>query len=544
LSVPVSVCDATMMQALRPVRAKASKLLSAPIGTNSKVDYQQAFGEAPASYEVSACHMPVMWPMHSEVSGANCSQNQMPMSPEAAGGMMWIQPVFWPVFSTNDGMQNGVPWDAAQGGGIKGMPFHQEPQQAVGGTFGLRKQRRSRRNGCQTGTRIASDAAMCPDELEEMRRAVKSTKQALEARNTEQALEARSKDEWSVRLPTKPAHAEKHNPSPKTLKQFTSSTSKTGKPSWADAKDEDDEEQGETSSMASLDTAESLKVHRDADLQQATTWNEHCGNAPDPISLDRNISNGSSLSALSLAEESFSLEADNAMLELDNVDGANFRPTMDWVVSTAWPLALTRNGCRVVQQAIDVGSLKDQKAIVEKLHGRVLEAMLSPHANHVLQKCIEILPGESMSFVLTELQGNGAFAARHRFGCRILQRLIEHCPASQAEGIISEVMVDTATLCRHQYGNFVVQHILQHASSEHRSAVAEVLCEDTIRLAKHRVASHVLSCAMVHCAPADVHKLTQVVGSLRGLSRREYGSFVVREVNRAARLMQDANIQE
>jgi hypothetical protein len=41
-----------------------------------------------------------------------------------------------------------------------------------------------------------------------------------------------------------------------------------------------------------------------------------------------------------------------------------------------------------------------------------------------------------------------------------------------------------------------------------------------------------------------VHKLTQVVGSLQGLSRREYGSFVVREVNRAARLMQDANVQE
>jgi len=508
-----------MMQALRPVRAKASKLLSAPIGTNSKVDYQQAFGEAPASYEVSACHMPVMWPMHSEVSGANCSQNQMPMSPEAAGGMMWIQPVFWPVFSTNDGMQNGVPWDAAQGGGIKGMPFHQEPQQAVGGTFGLRKQRRSRRNGCQSGTQFASDAAMCPDELEEMRRAVQSTKQALEARNTEQALGARNKDEWSVRLPTKTAGAKKHIPSPKTLKQFAASTSKTTE-RWADAKDEDDDE--EASSMASLDTATSLQL----------------------ANLCQQIDNVNPLQELNCAEEPLEADMEPALLELDSVDGANFRATMDWVVSTAWPLALTRNGCRVVQKAVDVGSLKDQKAIAQQLHGRVLEAIMSPHANHVLQKCIEILPGESMNFVLTELQGNGAFAARHRFGCRILQRLIEHCPASEAHGIISEVMADTATLCRHQYGNFVIQHVLQHASSDHRSAVAEVLCEDTIRLAKHRVASHVLSCAMVHCAPEDVHKLTQVVGSLRGLSRREYGSFVVREVNRAARLMQDANLQE
>jgi len=371
---------------------------------------------------------------------------------------------------------------------------------------------------------------MCPDELEEMRRAVQSTKQALEARNTEQALEGRNKDEWSVRLPTKTAGAKKHIPSPKTLKQFAASTSKTTE-RWADAKDENDDEEGEASSMASLDTAESLNFHRDA------------GIIADSANLGKleQVANANPLPEVGCAEEA---AMDTALLELDNSDGANFRSTMDEVVSTAWALALTKNGCRVVQKAIDVGSSKDQKAIAEKLHGRVLEAMLSPHANHVLQKCIEILPGESMKFVLTELQGNGAFAARHRFGCRILQRLIEHCPASQVEGIISEVMADTATLCRHQYGNFVVQHILQHASSEHRSAVAEVLCEDTIRMAKHRVASHVLSCAMVHCAPQDVHKLTQVVGSLRGLSRREYGSFVVREVNRAARLMQDANLQE
>jgi len=316
-----------MMQTLRPVRAKASKLLSAPIGTNSKVDYQQAhvsppsgltfaaaqqsFGEAPASYEVSACHMPVMWPMHTDsndVSGASCPQVQ------GSGGMMWIQPVFWPVFSTNDGMQGGVSWDAT----------HQKQQQTVGGTFGLRKQRRSKRNGCQTGTQFASDAAMCPDELEEMRRAVKSTKQALEARNTEQALEARSRDEWSVRLPTKPALAEKHNPSPKTLKQFTSSTSKTTE-RWADANDEDDEE-GEASSLASLDTADSMKVHGCADLQQATTWQEQ-------------IENVNPLPEVNCAQEA---AMDTALLELDNLDGENFRSTIDWVVSTAWSLALTK----------------------------------------------------------------------------------------------------------------------------------------------------------------------------------------------------------
>jgi hypothetical protein len=235
-------------------------------------------------------------------------------------------------------------------------------------------------------------------------------------------------------------------------------------------------------------------------------------------------------------------DADPVLMELGNADGEHFRSTLTGVLSSVWPLAMTKCGCRIVQKAAEVGTTSDQQEIAEKLHGHVQEAMRSPHANHVLQKCIEIMPPDRIDFVLTELKGEGAFAARHRFGCRILQRLIEHCPPWQTEELISEVLGDTARLCRHQYGNFVIQHILQHGTPAHRSAIAGVLCEDTIRLAKHRIASHVLSCAMVHCAADDVQKLTKVVlndaGQLADLSRRQYGSFVVREVNRAARMLQ------
>jgi len=244
-----------------------------------------------------------------------------------------------------------------------------------------------------------------------------------------------------------------------------------------------------------------------------------------------------------LAADSGTVEpTDPVLTQLENAEGANFRSTLDWVLNSVWPLALTKRGCRIVQKAMEVGTSADQQQITEKLHGHVHESLRSPHANHVLQKCIEIMPPDHMQFVLAELKGEGAFAARHRFGCRILQRLIEHCPPWQTEELISEVLEDTARLCRHQYGNFVIQHILQHGSPAHRCAIAEVLCEDTIRLAKHRIASHVLSCAMVHCAADDVQKLTKVVlhdaGQLADLSRRQYGSFVVREVNRAARLLQ------
>jgi len=244
----------------------------------------------------------------------------------------------------------------------------------------------------------------------------------------------------------------------------------------------------------------------------------------------------------SMSEEDVGLgEAviDPLLLELDGADETGRQFALDWVASSFWPLALTKRGCRIVQKAIEKGTPAYQHQLVENLHGRVNEAIKSPHTNYVLQKFIETMPPEHMQFVLTELQGQGLYVARHRFGCRIIQRLIEHCPPSQTEPLINEILRDASPLCRHQYGNFVVQHILQHGSPAQRSVIAEVVEADIIRLAKHRIASHVVSCAIVHCPAEDVQRLTHTVlhdaGQLADLSRREYGSFVVREVNRAAR---------
>jgi hypothetical protein len=233
-------------------------------------------------------------------------------------------------------------------------------------------------------------------------------------------------------------------------------------------------------------------------------------------------------------------ELDRLLQELACTDKAKQHEAIQEVIDSAWTLAMTRDGCRAVQIALEVAPSSDKHLITQTLRGHVMEALKSPNANHVLQKCIEIMPPAEMHFVLQELSGHGTFAARHRFGCRILQRLIEHCPHEQTEALVAEVLADVAKLVRHQYGNFVIQHMLQHGSPDQVHQIAQTLQADVIRLAKHRIASHVVSCAMVHCSPEDVQGLTEVVlgeaGQLADLSRRQYGSFVVREVHRAARL--------
>jgi len=213
------------------------------------------------------------------------------------------------------------------------------------------------------------------------------------------------------------------------------------------------------------------------------------------------------------------------------------------VSESFWTLALDKKGCRVVQKAMDVGTPAYQLELLTNLEGHVNQAMQSPHANYILQKFIELAPSERLQFVVAEVQNDVLYVARHRFGCRILQRLLEHCKPWQTEQLIGKALADAAPLCRHQYGNFILQHILQYGSKTQRSAVADVILADVIRLSKHRLASHIVSCALINCSPEDVQRLTRAVlqdeVELYNLSRREYGSFVVREVRRATKILEN-----
>merc|ERR1712070_676861 len=161
---------------------------------------------------------------------------------------------------------------------------------------------------------------------------------------------------------------------------------------------------------------------------------------------------------------------------------AEKRALLSWVIESAWPLANSYEGSRIVQKAFEVSGAADQAALRDTLQGRVIEALQSPHANYVLQKCIEVTPASQLGFITSELKRNAVLAAKHRFGCRIMERLFEHhCSELPTEALMDEIVAETSTLCRHSYANFVVQHVLEHGSGTHRARIAEVLLQDVCR---------------------------------------------------------------
>mmetsp|Transcript_7442 Transcript_7442/g.13288 ORF Transcript_7442/g.13288 Transcript_7442/m.13288 type:complete len:595 (+) Transcript_7442:110-1894(+) len=237
---------------------------------------------------------------------------------------------------------------------------------------------------------------------------------------------------------------------------------------------------------------------------------------------------------------SFSMtSADEVNKELEEGTPEQREARLDWIISLAWPMALTKHGCHMVQTAFKVADSERQIALANRLRGHVLECVKSRHANFVLQKCIEYMPSSQVEFILTELRGQSAEVAKHRYGCRVLQRLLEHCDSQQTEDVVDEVLGGLVGLCRHAFGNYVVQHILEHGTDAQKSQIAEQLVSDEKRLttlARHRVASHVVQCALVHCSAEYKQQINQALsatpGDRAGLASSFYGSYVAQELSR------------
>lgn len=567
-----------MLHTLRPVRASACRLLATPFGANSTLDNHEHPSFAPVDTSFPVAQPLTVSAVATVPSGyADGWQNSIgpvPIAYSDAGdaqlfasnmpctGTVLLQPVLMPVFRPFYGVRGSTDTEGTQpinfpSQWIVPLQANDEvAQQCIGASevasfevgepainydeardtstqepsrhcdsSGVcesepRKQRRSKRGGAAARRRREA-AAACPEEVAEAQRAVEEIERAC-----------------SMTKATSENHAKlilDNSPAPSVASATVEQSPSAQTPGV-----------GVGTSITHAKTVETVRA--DEKLAQPLDTGNLIRSAAveqDPLAKvsTQCLETQEAVEEKSFVDDASSTEAcvDPLCLELESNDDERRQFALEWVLSSFWPLTLTKRGCRIVQKALEVSSPAYQQQLVDNLRGHVLEALQSPHANYVLQKCIEVMPPDRMSFVLAELKGETSYFARHRFGCRILQRLIEHCPPTQTEALIGELLVDVDKLCRHQYGNFVVQHILQHGALEHRSAIAEVLCQDVIRLAKHRISSHVVSCAMVHCAPDDVQRLTQVVledaGKLADLSRREYGSFVVREVHRASRLL-------
>jgi len=210
--------------------------------------------------------------------------------------------------------------------------------------------------------------------------------------------------------------------------------------------------------------------------------------------------------------------------------------TLELLLKDLLRVALNKDGCRVVQKALDVVDSAQRSKLLAAIQPHVVSLYQSMHGNYVITKAIEQVPAANLGGIVSELEKHGfEEVAKHRFGCRVLERLIEHCEENDLSRLIAVVKEQACALSRHQFANFVVQHLFEHSPSQ-RSALLHSFLDQVPQLAMHRVASHVVQKALSYSKQEDQQALIQTMLRAEGETALEqvalgrYGSYVVEQL--------------
>jgi len=199
-------------------------------------------------------------------------------------------------------------------------------------------------------------------------------------------------------------------------------------------------------------------------------------------------------------------------------------------------LAFDAAACRVVQAALELADEDIAVSLAHELKGHVRAAIHSPHANHVVQKMIDVLPPCHTTFVVEEILGAAAEIARHRFGSRVLCRLVLRQPRDSAVHLINELLEDATEFCRHSFAHYVIEAILDNGSPANIHTIALSLSSDIVRSAKNRSGTHVVERALLRCSLADrsdmMMELFQSADTLVALVENQFGCHVAKSLVR------------
>ena len=192
---------------------------------------------------------------------------------------------------------------------------------------------------------------------------------------------------------------------------------------------------------------------------------------------------------------------------------ALFREVRGWVPI----LSCDQDGSRLVQRVIELVWGREQWELVGELQGKVSEAVASKHANHVLQRCIEVMPPSAVHFILHELQSvySPSDLAKHRYGNRVFQRMIEHFHPSQLDAFVDGVVEKAQELSTHEFGTFVIQNVIEHGSIHHKRIISNMLIANVEQVAIDWHASIVLDKALTYTT--FKHDLAKAILDKEGL---------------------------
>lgn len=198
-------------------------------------------------------------------------------------------------------------------------------------------------------------------------------------------------------------------------------------------------------------------------------------------------------------------------------------------------MAKDQHGCRFLQRIFDEGTPLDIQIIFNEIIDHVVELMMNPFGNYLMQKLLEVCNDEQRMQILlmvTEQPSELVRISLNTHGTRVVQKLIETLKTRQQISlVISAIEPGFLALIKDLNGNHVVQRCLQCLSNEDNKFIFVAAAKYCVEIATHQHGCCVLQRCISHSTGEHRENLVAEISS-NGLllAQDAFGNYVVQYI--------------
>ncbi|XP_010268106.1 PREDICTED: uncharacterized protein LOC104605160 isoform X2 [Nelumbo nucifera] len=201
-------------------------------------------------------------------------------------------------------------------------------------------------------------------------------------------------------------------------------------------------------------------------------------------------------------------------------------------------MAKDQHGCRFLQRIFDEGTPQDVQTIFNEIIDHVVELMMNPFGNYLMQKLLDVCNEEQKMQILlmvTEEPGELVKISLNTHGTRAVQKLIETLKTrKEISMVISALEPGFLHLIKDLNGNHVVSRCLQCLSNEDNKFIFDAAAKFCVDIATHRHGCCVLQRCIAHSTGEHQAKLVEEISTNGLLLAQDAFGYLERRTGHAS----------
>ncbi|KFK42201.1 hypothetical protein AALP_AA2G224700 [Arabis alpina] len=198
-------------------------------------------------------------------------------------------------------------------------------------------------------------------------------------------------------------------------------------------------------------------------------------------------------------------------------------------------MAKDQHGCRFLQRIFDEGTSVDAMIIFKEVIAHVVELMMDPFGNYLMQKLLDVCTEEQRTqivLVATSEPGQLIRISLNAYGTRVVQRLVETIRTGKQISLVkSALRPGFLDLIKDLNGNHVIQRCLQCLGTEDNKFIFDAATKYCTEIATHRHGCCVLQKCIAYSMRQQREKLiSEISRNSLLLAQDPFGNYAVQFV--------------